>query len=267
VRATYVGNPLVDRLLTPAAALPAGPAEAALAPPREAALAAPPGAPASAARPPLDAPARLALRQALGLDPARPVLALLPGSRRQELRRLWRPLLEAGRILLAEYPGLQLVVPVAPSVDRAPLEAEAAALGLTPTFLAGRAAELLSCADAAAVASGTATLEAALEGAPLVVVYRTSWLTWLVGRLLVRVQFVSLVNLLAGRALVTELLQSACTPARIAAALRPLLDGGPQRQDQLHGFDDLRALLAPPGQPHAARRAAQELLSVLDEAP
>jgi lipid-A-disaccharide synthase len=195
------------------------------------------------------------------------VLALLPGSRRQELRRLWRPLLETGRILLAEYPGLQLVVPVAPSVERAPLEAEAAALGLSPTFLAGRAAELLSCADAAAVASGTATLEAALEGAPLVVVYKTSWLTWLVGRLLVRVKFVSLVNLLAGRALVPELLQGACTPARIAEALRPLLDGGPRRQDQLHGFEDLRALLAPPGQPHAARRAAQELLSVLDEAP
>lgn len=243
-RATYVGNPLVDRLLLPATS-----------------------ANGSAARPPLDASARTALRASLGLDPARPVLALLPGSRRQELQRLWRPLLEAGRRLLAEYPGLQLIVPIAPSVDQAKLEAEAAALGLAPLLVTGRTADVLASADAAAVASGTATLEAALEGTPLVVVYRTSWLTWLVGRLLVRVKFVSLVNLLAGRALVPELLQRACTPERIAAGLRPLLDGGPRRQDQLRGFEGLRQLLAPPGAAHAARRAAQELLSVLDEAP
>ncbi len=264
VRATYVGNPLVDRLLAPT--LPAGPGPAPLAE-RAAPTSTSAALGPSAARAPLDLPARLAQRAALGLDPARPVLALLPGSRRQELRRLWRPLLEAGQILLEESPGLQLVVPVAPSVERAPLEAEASALGLTPTFLEGRAAELLSCADAAAVASGTATLEAALEGVPLVVVYQTSWLTWLVGRLLVRVRFVSLVNLLAGRALVPELLQRACTPERIAAALRLLLAVGPERREQLRGFDELRALLAPPGQVHAARRAAQELLSVLDEAP
>ena len=239
VRATYVGNPLADRLLPPAQ---------------------PPGAPA--VEPP---PGRAALQRTLGLDPSRPVLALLPGSRRQEIRRLWRPLLEAGRLLLADTPGLQLLVPVAPTVDRAALEAEAAIAGVTPVFVAGRTPEVLSAAAAAAVASGTATLEAALAGVPLVVVYRTSWLTWLIGRLLVRVRFVSLVNLLAGRALVPELLQRACTPAAIAAALRPLLEGGPAREDQVRGLAEARALVAPPGAGNAAARAAAEVLAVLEE--
>jgi lipid-A-disaccharide synthase len=98
-----------------------------------------------------------------------------------------------------------------------------------------------------------------------VVVYRTSWLTWLIGRLLVRVRFVSLVNLLAGRALVPELLQSECTPERIAAAAAPLLEGGPERAAQLEGLLSIGETLAPQGSPRAARRAAAEVLRLLDE--
>src|SRR4051812_43717328 len=150
-------------------------------------------------------------RSALKLDENRPVLALLPGSRLQEIRRLWTPMLTAAREMRVKQPGLQLVVPVAPTIDKALLHAE------DVIFIDGRAPEVLAAADAAIVASGTATLEAALAGVPMVVVYKTSWITWLIGRLLVRVKFVSLVNLLAGRALVPELLQSACTPKAIAA--------------------------------------------------
>jgi lipid-A-disaccharide synthase len=100
----------------------------------------------------------------------------------------------------------------------------------------------------------------------MVVVYRLSWLSWLVGRLLVRVPFVSLVNLLAARAIVPELLQSACTPERIARAVAPLLEGGPERTTQIQGLAEIRAQLAPPGSGSAARRAAEEVLSLL-EAP
>jgi lipid-A-disaccharide synthase len=220
VRATYVGNPLADELL-------------------------PRGSDAA--------------RAALHLDPAHPVLALLPGSRLQEIHRLWPPILAAARALRAKTPGLQLVVPVAPTVDRALLHAP------DVVFIDGRAPEVLAAADAAIVASGTATLEAALARTPMVVVYRTSWLTWLIGRLLVRVRFVSLVNLLAGRALVPELLQSDCTPGRIAAAAAPLLDAGPERAAQLEGLHAIREALAPQGSPHAARRAAAEVLRLLDE--
>lgn len=224
VRATYVGNPLADRHRESA-----GPAD------------------------------RAASRAALGLDPSRPVLALLPGSRRQEIARLWEPMLGAARILRASRPDLQLVVPVAPTVDREALPGG----DLDVVYVGGRAPDVLAAADAAVVASGTATLEAALAQVPTVVVYRLSWLSWLVGRLLVRVKFVSLINLLAGRQLVPELLQRRCTPELIAEHAASLLDAGPARDAQLAGLRALRDELAPPGSPNAARRAAEEIAAVL----
>src|SRR5439155_1226679 len=146
------------------------------------------------------------LRRALGLAARCPVLALLPGSRRQEIRRIWPALLGAARLLLERMPDLQLVVAVAPTVRPEWLRAD-----LPVAFVAGRAPEVLAAADAAVVASGTATLEAALAQVPTVVVYRLSWLSWIVGRLLVRVPLVSLANLLAGTGLVPGLLHRACT--------------------------------------------------------
>lgn len=229
VPAVYVGNPLADSLrpLLPAAA----------------------GA------------SRAAVRGALGLDERRPVLALLPGSRRQEIRRIWPAMLRAARLLLQRMPDLQLVVPVAPTVRREWLES-----GPAITFVEGRAPEVLAAATAAVVASGTATLEAALAEVPTVVVYRLSWLSWLIGRLLVRVPFVSLVNLLAGRRVVPELLQAECTGARIAESAAPLLLAGEARDAQIEGMRAIRAGLSPAGSPGAARRAAQELAPLLEAA-
>ena len=222
VRATYVGNPLAD---------------------------------AQTSSPPIQ-------RGPLGLDPSRPVLALLPGSRRQEVTRLWSRLLAAGRRLREDRPGLQLAVPIAPSIDRA-------LFSLAPdvVFIEGRAPELLAAADAAIVASGTATLQAALAQTPMVVVYRVNWLSWLIGRMLVRVPFVSLPNLLAGRELVPELLQSECTPEKIAAAAAPLLDGAPERTRQLQGMANIREQLTPQGAAPAARHAAEQVLALLEQRP
>src|SRR5207302_1031619 len=182
------------------------------------------------------------------------VLALLPGSRAQEIRRLWPPMLAAARLLKERLPRLRLVVPVAPTIDRA-LLGDAAEVELVD----GRAPEVLARADAAIVASGTATLEAALALTPMVVVYRASWLTWWIGRMLVRVKFLSLVNLISGRAVVPELLQRECIPERIAAAVEPLLSATPARTAQLDALRAIRAELAPEGSPPAARRAADEI--------
>lgn len=247
VAATYVGNPLADAR----ADAPGSPAVG-------------PGSPAVGSGSPADGlrAARSGRRTALGLDPERPVLALLPGSRRQEILRLWSPLLGAAKLLLAQRPELQLIVPVAPTIDRASLDPG----DLPITFIDGRAPEVLAAADAAIVASGTATLESALAQVPLVVVYRTSWLTWIIGRLLVRIPYVSLVNLLAGRRLVPELLQSDCTSEGIAAETARLLDAGSARSEQLSGLRQIRDELAPAGAPNAARRAAAEVLAVLSEA-
>ena len=170
-------------------------------------------------------------------------------------------MLAAARLLKERHPRLRLVVPVAPTIDRT-------LLGEVPEIelVDGRAPEVLTRADAAVVASGTATLEAALALTPMVVVYRTSWLTWWIGRMLVRVKFLSLVNLISGRAVVAELLQRECTPERIAAAVEPLLSSTPLRTAQLDALRTIRAELAPEGSPPAARRAAEEVLALL-EAP
>ncbi|HEX4381729.1 MAG TPA: lipid-A-disaccharide synthase [Myxococcales bacterium] len=223
VEARYVGNPLADELR----ALPAATAD------------------------------RAAAQTVVFGAATGPVLALLPGSRLQEIHRLWPPMLAAARKLQASTPGLRLVVPIAGTLDRA-------LFGYAPDVqFVSSAAIALAAADAAIVASGTATLEAALALVPQVVVYRTSWLSWLVGRLLIRVRFISLPNLLAGKALVPELLQSRCTPQNIAGSVAPLLAGGPDREAQLEGLRAVRAELLPPGAPGASRRAAEEVAALM----
>jgi lipid-A-disaccharide synthase len=190
------------------------------------------------------------------------VLALLPGSRAQEIVQIWPPMLEAARRLKARRRALHLIVPVAPTIDRALLG--------TPRdveLVDGGAPDVLARADAAIVASGTATLECALALTPMVVVYRTSWLTWSIGRMLVRVKFLSLVNLISGRAAVPELLQDECTAERIVPEVQPLLARTPERSAQLEALSEVRAALMPEGSARAARRAAEEVLGLMESAP
>jgi lipid-A-disaccharide synthase len=111
------------------------------------------------------------------------------------------------------------------------------------------------------VKSGTATLEAALMGRPIVVVYKLAWLSYLVGRLVVRgVRNFALVNLLAGRTVVPELLQEAATPERMAAEIERLLSDPGARRAQLEGLAEVRRSL---GEPGAARRVAEEIAGAL----
>ena len=231
VPALYVGNPLTDARQLGTATTPSSTSRRA---------------------------ARMQARRALALDEERPVLALLPGSRRQEVHRIWPRMLAAARTLCARRPELQLAVPVAPTVRREWLPTQ-----LPVTFIEGRTPEVLAAADVAVVASGTATMEAALAQVPSVVVYRLSWLSWLVGRLLVRVPFISLVNLLAGRRVVPELLQRQCTGDRIAAEAEALLSSPSEREAQVQGMRQIRQSLAPAGAPAAARRVAEALAELL----
>ncbi len=170
-------------------------------------------------------------------------------------------MVESAALLLRERPELQIVVPVAPGLDRAPLERAFAAAGLQPTLVDGRTAEVVGAADVAVVASGTAVLETALMLRPMVVVYRISALSWAVGKLLVKVAFVSLVNLLSGRRLVPELLQGALRPEAVAAEVRRLWNPGADREAQLEG---LRALRTQLGHEPTATRVAEEVLEVLE---
>jgi lipid-A-disaccharide synthase len=193
-----------------------------------------------------------ALRADFGFDPARPVIALLPGSRPGEVRTLLPPLLGAAMMLSRRTPAPQFVVPAAsPAVQ--PLLAPLGDAPLGTRIVEGRAWDCLAAADAAVVASGTATLETALIGTPFVVVYRLSSLSHAIARRLVHVRWASLPNVLLGEPAVLELIQSECRPETIVAEVERLL-GDPAAAMRLREkCGKVKALLGPGG---AAARAA-----------
>ncbi len=201
-------------------------------------------------------------RAALGLDAERTTVALLPGSRPTELKRLLPPMLQAAEGIRTRHPDAQFVIPVAPTLREEtvrPYLAKHPALDVK--LVSGKAEEAVGASDAALVKSGTATLETALMMRPMVVVYRLSWLSYLVARLLVRgVAHFALVNILAGRRLVPELLQREASPQRMAGEIERLLEDRQARREQLAGLAEVRVSLGEPGAP---RRVAEELLEAL----
>jgi lipid-A-disaccharide synthase len=210
-------------------------------------------------RPMPEPPARY--REALGLAPRRTTVALLPGSRPSELRRIFPPMLDAAERIRARHPDAQFVVPVAPTLSADAVRPYLASHAtLEVKLVDGHADEAVGASDAALVKSGTSTLETALMLRPMVVVYRLSWLSYLVGRLLVRIAHFALVNILAGRRLVPELLQREASGERMAGEVERLLGEGPARSAQLAGLAEVRAALGAPG---AARRVAEEVIAVM----
>ncbi len=203
-----------------------------------------------------------AYRRALGLPEGRTVIALLPGSRRSEIRRILPPMLEAAERIRARHPDAKFVVPVAPTLDAEALRpALALHAGLDVQLVDGRADETVGASDAALVKSGTSTLETAMMNRPMVVVYRMAWLSYWVARLLVRgVTHFALVNLLAGRTVVPELLQREASPERMAAEIERLLSDPGARRAQLDGIAEVRRSLGEPGAP---RRVAEEIAGAL----
>lgn len=190
-------------------------------------------------------PTRTAARTALGLAPGARVLALFPGSRSGEIARHWAPMREAAERLQREDPALEVLVAAAPG-RRVP--------ATEYRVVAGASGTVYRAADAAISKSGTNTLEAALAGCPLVVGYRAHPVSFALAKRLVTLPHVSLVNIVAGRVVVPELLQDAMTGERLAAAVRPLLDASsPARQAQLEG---LAAVAASLGEGGAAGRVA-----------
>jgi lipid-A-disaccharide synthase len=170
-------------------------------------------------------------------------------------------MLDAAERIRAVHPDAQFVVPVAPTLSRDQLTPWLAAHAtLDVTLIDGRTQEVVGASDASLVKSGTSTLEAGLMLRPLVVVYKFSWLSYLVARLLVRLTFFSLVNLLVGRRVVPELLQGGASPEAMAAEVLAVLPEGPARQAQLDGLRLVRAALGEPGAPERVARVVAEVL-------
>lgn len=214
LRSEYVGHPLVDR----------GPA-----------------------------PSRTAARESLGIGPGSRVLGLFPGSRSQEIRRLWTPFRDAAALLQREGRCDRVIVAGTEWGDYPePGEAE---------IVRGDPSRLLAATDAALVKSGTTTLEAALVGIPMVVAYKVHPLTYRVFQRVRTVRWVSLVNLVAEREVVPELLQGRAEAKPLAEALGPLLDpADPRTLAQHQGFALVRRRLGEPGATLRVVALAGELL-------
>jgi lipid-A-disaccharide synthase len=206
----------------------------------------------------------VAARHALGLVSKGRLLALLPGSRAEEVHRLAPLFLQAARLLRQADPGLGFVMPAANTAREKELQAQLSAYGeLGVSLVPGRSRDVMAACDAVLLASGTATLEAALLRRPMVVAYRTGALSWQLLKRLVKTPYASLPNILSGRALVPELLQDAATPAAMATSVLPLLEDGEAAAQQRQGFNRIRSEL----QQGFGERVADALVKLADGRP
>jgi lipid-A-disaccharide synthase len=219
--------------------------------------------------PPL--PPRAALLEKWGLDPQRLTLALLPGSRVSEIERHLPLMLQAAGLIKQAIPEVQFVLPLASTapgemVDKLVRESGDWGEGREAQprnslrIIAGEAYQALAASHLAVVASGTATVEAALAATPTIIVYRVSPVTFAVGRLLVRVEHVGMANLLAGETIFPELLQHLLTPESLFREVLSLVKNRQRLEALRRGLDRIIARLGGPG---ASRRAARVALEIM----
>ncbi len=220
-RVEFVGHPLLDRLTSP--------------------------------------PSRRQAREGLGVAADATLVGLLPGSRKEEVERLLPEMAGAAARIAEARPDAQFVLALAPTADRDLVSALVAASPLKISVVSGATYEAMAASDALLVASGTATLEAALIGTPMVVCYRVSRLSEAMGRLLIRIPWISLVNIVAGRAVVPELLQDGATAGRMAKEALALLASSSACEAQRAAFAEIRRTLGGAG---VGERAARSVLEV-----
>ena len=221
---SYVGHPLVDQLST--------------------------------------APSRDAARQQLGIPPDQVAIALLPASRRQEIKQLLPIICAAARQIQAKLPQAHFWIPLSLECFRAPIEAAIQQYGLQATIVPGQSQQAIAAADLAITKSGTANLEIALMGIPQVVLYRVNPITAWVARHVLRfsIPFMSPPNLVLMQPIVPEFLQEQATPDNITQTALDLLLNPQRRQQMLDDYAKMRQAM---GEPGVCDRAALEILGML----
>jgi lipid-A-disaccharide synthase len=202
-----------------------------------------------------------------GLIPEKPWITLMPGSRTKEVTMNLPTILQAADLLGDEY---EFLLPVAPTISKEVLLALMKRdAGTVAIHLVSEALPALALSRAGIIASGTATVEAALMGLPFVMVYRVTPLTYILGKPRVKVPYFAMVNLIAGRQVVPELVQHDFTPEKVVSSVRPLLEEGTARTEMIRGLAEVKAALQGGHQDgaHAADRASKIIFSMLDKSP
>ncbi len=192
-----------------------------------------------------------------GLDPGRRLIGLLPGSRKQELDNMLPAMLEAARMLRSSH-DVQFALAVAPNLGL-PLLREYVSPAEPIAVITGATYDLMAYSDAAIVTSGTATLETGWFETPMVVIYKTSFLSYLIGRALIRTQNIALVNIVLGRTVVPELIQHQMHGDAVAAAVAQILDDADYRASVRSGLSAVRSRLGAPG---ASARVAEAIIAL-----
>ena len=198
--------------------------------------------------------------QQLGLDPKRRTVGLLPGSRTHEIERLLPSLLASADLLQKEIPDLQFVIPLAPGISRATLSPWMGDVSTPIKVVEGRTYDVMNLSELLITASGTATLEGAILGKPMIIIYKVSFLSYWVGRALIRVDHIGLVNLVAEKEIAPELIQKDVNPRRIADEAFRILKDPLLSRKMSESMGEVRQKL---GEPGAAERAARIVTSLL----
>lgn len=194
------------------------------------------------------------------LDPRQPIVALLPGSRRKEVRYILPTMCQAAERIAAQKPETQFVLPMAPGLDRQLIESIIQARPIT--IVANETYNAVRYSRAAIVASGTATLETALLGTPEVIVYRISRATWFLGKFLLKVRMFGIVNIILGEEVVPELFQDKMTPDNITKAAIRLMDDV-WLQSRIRGnYERLRRQLGSGNVPERVVEAVAQVVAV-----
>ncbi|RMH31851.1 MAG: lipid-A-disaccharide synthase [Nitrospirae bacterium] len=198
-----------------------------------------------------------ALRAQFGLSPHGFVLGLLPGSRVHEVEQFLPVMLDAVK-RVHDHEPFECLLARAESIPAQLVERIVIQSGLKVKVVANQANEVMAASDLLVTASGTATLQAAIIGTPMMIVYRVSWVTYRVAKLLVRIPYIGLVNIVAGRFVAPELIQDQMTAERLAGEIRQLREN-PQRLEAMRAdFQHIRQALGGPG---ASKRAAERVLA------
>ena len=199
------------------------------------------------------------------------LIGLLPGSREQEVKGLLPPLIGAAKILKRDFPSSRFIIPLASTIRkdevqgliaRAAQGAQGAQGALPVEIVEGRTFEVMRAADCLLVVSGTATLEGAIAGAPMVIIYRLSPITYLIGRMLVNVRCIGLANIVVGKKVVPELLQDEVTPQRIAREAKAILQNAAKRKAIKGEFQRIRNKLGGRGAAQRVARMALQMMGV-----